>query len=93
MSLSTAVAQPPQCRAPASFIMAFRRTELEAVDPVPIEARGRLVIVTRDLSRRLAGGKAAVDLWHAQMLARLAMSAQCPRLSLNAPDNASACQN
>ena len=41
---------------------------------MPMQARRVELIVARDLRRRLAGGKAAVDLGALQMLARLATS-------------------
>ena len=51
-----------------------RRTELEAIGAVAIEARCRQPIVGRHARQRLAGGEAAVDFGALEMLTRMTSS-------------------
>ena len=58
----------------AVFLDLIGRAELEAVGPVPMQARQVQIIVARDLRHRLAGGKPTVDLRTLEMLTCAAWS-------------------
>ena len=58
----------------AVFLDLIGRAELEAVRPVPMQARQVQIIVARDLRHRLAGGKPTVDLRTLEMLTARTLS-------------------
>jgi hypothetical protein len=56
------------------FLDFVGRAKFQAIDPVPMQTRQVDLVVARDLRRRLAGSKPAVDLGALQMLAGFAGS-------------------